>query len=327
MLPRLLLAIVVFVSLLGVIAGSLYIVLAYNRPNIVTDEKVVPNDISYSFSQDRITRLITIRRDGRVLYRFFFRPQVFAAWVDTAQPHVYLVTSDTGAITGAQGLYIYDGKNTKKVFQSRNVEFANGQKSGGVLYTTWVTPGSDGTEETYRDNLRSKKELLHKQFDISPNGKYFFGYESGYEGGAGFTIDLTRMEQVPLNFSAPNALLWSDDGTCGVTYTSEYGDQQHFERVFLDGDTIRAEALEPSFWGSYYVGTYWSTGCNGIVAIAGDHDSSGNDLSSKRTEYYRFTAEGITLTKISAVNLASYRKGAPKLSTLRNIFFTLRAPK
>lgn len=301
---------------------ALYLFAALGR-SYLGGETTFVNSSEYQFFQQPVTRIVTIRKGGTVQSRFFFYPHVFAVWVDKTRPYVFLVTSDTGTLDGAQGLYIYDGTKSQKVYQANSVEFAKGKKIPGRLYVSWFEPIV--TLSDYYFELGKKRERIHNVFSLSPDGRYLFGYESGYEGGVGFIIDTMSMKKVenPLNLSH---LYWSPDKTCAINFAYEYGDTQHVELVYYDGDELATKIYySPSFYSTGLLDVFWGDTCNGVVKTLSDHDTQGNPRQI--VEYYRFSNTSDELQKTSQPNLSQYRVSANIPRQLDNIFFTIMTPK
>lgn len=301
------------IVILFTIVVIFYIWGSLNIPRI-EGELSFQNSSNYNFYQNPITRVITIKKDGDLIYKFFFKPRVFAVWVDETRPFAFLVTSDTGTLDGAQGLYIYDGKETKKVYQSRTIEFSNEMKVGAKLYTTWVD--QDKFKSDFENHIKDKKEKMNRgSFNISPGGRYLFGYESGYEGGIGFVIDLSTLSNSDLNFDGSDNLFWSPDKKCAVNYNYGYG-YHGLQLVYFDGIDLKVKDYDENFMPDDFTGVYWADNCTGIIVVKSDYSTS----------FYKIGKDiGIPL-KINTPNLTKLQKGEEFEWPLVNIFFTIKDP-
>lgn len=294
----------IFLRLIKIVLGIVFIlgisllVLRYwgaaNR-DIIFNEIAYQNSEDYHFSQNSLTRWVTITKQGKKLYHFYFYPQVFAAWVDKNRPYVFLVTSDTGTLKGAQGLYVYDGKQVIKIYQARNIEFADGKTSPGRIYIPWFSPSMRQNE--FEEELKKVKIRMNDVFFLSPDGRYLFGYESGYEGGSGFTIDLHTMKKTLLQLDVFGRLRWSPDKKCAVNFAYEYGDQARLQLVLYQKGTLISKTIDQYFVSSSLIDAYWGEACDGVVAIFSDYDAQGNE--HRQTTLYKFSSDKESLTPIS----------------------------
>jgi len=309
-----------FIHFIGAAFLTLFILLivlyvwgALNIPRL-EGEISFQNSPEYEFSQNPITRYTTIEKDGKNIYTFFFKPQVFAAWVDETRPYVFLITSDTGTLKGAHGLYIYNGNEIKKVYQSRTIEFSAGEKSATSLYSSWVYPdGYKNHFESWIDNKR--REMDSRFFNISPDGRYLFGYESGYEGGSGFVIDLPTLTKNDLDFDGSNNLYWSPDKTCAVNYVYGYG-YHGLELAYYQGSDLRVVNYTKSFMPDEFTGVYWIDNCIAVVAVKSDIG----------TTYYKLDKDSDIPLKIIKPNISKLKKGEEFDWPLKNIYFTVKEP-
>ena len=293
-----------------VLLTTLYIWGSLNIPRI-EGELSYQNSSEYRFYQQPLTRLVTVKKDGNILYSFFFYHHIFAAWVDETRSYVLIVTSDTGTLNGAQGLYIYDGTRTKKVYQSSSIEFANGVKSSGRLYTPWI-------------DINAKKNQMNNVFTISPDGRYLFGYESGYEGGRGFVIDLPNMEKVKSEINVSSGLLWSPSKECAINYGYNYGDEQYLQLVYYKDGNLAVKTFDKHFFVSEFGDVYWKGNCDGIVSVKSEYDINGNHINP-RTAYYTFSISDELKTSDGS-NISKLRKSAEVSQELQNVFFTISDP-
>lgn len=275
------------------------------------------NSSEYEFKQNPLTRLVTIKKDGKAIHRFFFYHFVFAAWIDETRPFVFLVTSDTGDLNGAHGLYIYNEEETKKVYQSRTIEFESGIKSPANLYPIWVYP--DKLKKDYENYIKSKSEEMDKRFfNISPDGRYLFGYERGYEGGVGFVIDLPTLTKIDLDFDGSDNLFWSPDRKCAVNYVYGYG-YHGLEMAYYQDSDLKIKSYKKSFMPDEFAGVYWLDNCTSVVAVESDSDTN-------YFKYYKLTKDIDEPILISKPNISKIKKGEEFEWPLKNIFFTLKEP-
>jgi len=301
-----------FLAAVIVALASLYWFLAMHR-SWFSDEIVYQNDMNYQFFQHPATRWVSISKNGEKIAGFFFYPHVFSAWVLESKPYIFLVTSDTGTIQGAQGLYVYDGEKTKKVYQARTITFGSGEKSAGRLYAPWIG-----------ENIQTKKEQMHHVFSFSPEFRYLFGYESGYEGGIGFTIDLETIAPKELSLTPTGNMHWSPDVSCAINYGYAYGDSQFIEQISYRGGTLESRVLEPDFWGSDFRGVYWSDVCSGVVEVFSEYDLEGNRMPL--LAYYAFSKNSDTMIRLSSFQREQYQASVVLSNRLHNVFFTTKKP-
>ena len=292
--------------------------------DIVFGETAYQNSEEYHFSQNQITRWVTITKQGKKLYHFYFYPQTFAVWVHKTKPLVLLVTSDTGSVDGAHGLYLYDGKTAKKVYQARTTKFESGEKSPSKLYASYII--SPYSMEDYKNKLTEKKESMQSVFSLSPDGQYLFGYESGYEGGAGFTIDLNKWESIPLGLEMSNDMVWNPEFTCAINPVYTYGDEQGIQLVYYDETGLKVRSFDNHFFASDIINIVWGNNCRGIITIdTGDYDKTGMSTGRHR-EYYRFSHDQKILTRVGELD-SQYVSSIRAPAVLENIFFVIQSPK
>lgn len=311
----------IFVLLIIILTA--YIWLANNIQRL-SGEKIYPNSSEYSFEQNQISRFITVKKSGEVLFHFYFKPSVFAAWIDAQEKELLLVTSDTGLVEGAHGLYIFKDSKINKLHQSNSVKFENGEQSDGKLYNPWInTSEKNSVKENPPEN---RKAELHRTFFKSPDGRYLFGYERGYEGGLAFAIDLQTMKSVNPNPTAINHH-WSSSGKCAIGYTYHYGDRQSIEMITHENSALLVRDLKPVFSESSFGETYWTSDeCDGYLEVVTNYDDNGIYLNKPKTSYFRFSNASDTLEP--AASLPSNAVLAKPISnSFENIFFTVKEQK
>lgn len=261
---------------------------------------VQQNSKEYQFSQDPSSRLVTIKKSGQSIYSFEFQPTVFAAWVDETLPLVALVTTDTGLADGAHGLYLYDGKAAKKVYQAGAAEFDNGSRSVSQIYN----PDGDGSST----------------FSFSPDNRYLFGSVSGYESSGSFAIDLSSLEEVESALQPSASLFWSPSQKCGFDFTYDYGDSQSAQLVTNDQGKLSVKVLK-GFIMAQFGGMYWDGDCSGVLAVH-EVDQDEYFRSTDVTRYYRFSSTQPGLTQVTDIDTSKLQMDPAPQRTMHNIFFT-----
>lgn len=300
-------------SIIFILLVTFYVWGALNIPRIER-ELSYQNSSNYDFYQNPITRHIIIKRDEVNIYSFFFKPQVFAVWIDETRSFVFLITSDTGVLRGAHGLYIYNGKETKKVYQSRTIEFADSEKNAAHLYTPWLNLNSYKNDFDTKLNLK-KESMDNGVFNISPDGRYLFSYESGYEGGAGFVIDLPSLTKIDLGFDGSNNLFWSPNKECAISYVYGYG-YHGLQLVYYEGDDLKVKNYDKNFMPDEFTGVYWMNNCASVVSVKSD----------SVTNYYKLDKDSENPVKVNNPNISKFKKGEIFRWPLKNIYFTVKDP-
>jgi len=310
----------VFVIVILVLFLTLYLWGSTNHQKI-EGEITYQNSSSYKFNQNPITRWITVTYEGKVIHSFFFWPQVFAAWADKDSPLLLLITSDTGTLKGAQGLYIYNGNNIKKVYQSSSVEFESGLKSSSYIYSYWLN--TEYKKLNSAESLNKKRKELNQVFTTSPDKKYLFGYESGYEGGTGFIINLDKFQKIPLEINS-SEYNWSTSLKCATTYEYFYGDIQKFQLLYYKDGNLSTKSFKNNFILSQFVRTLWfGKRCEGIVELKSEYDTNGNS-DMERTFYYYFNLEEDNLKQLPTITTINMTESINSPQFLQNIFFTIQ---
>ena len=279
------------------------------------------NSSSYKFNQNPITRWITVKYKGKIIHSFFFWPQVFAAWADKDSPLLLLITSDTGTLKGAQGLYIYNGNNINKVYQSSSVEFESGLKSSGYIYSHWLD--TENKKLNSAESINKKRKELNQAFTSSPDKKYLFGYESGYEGGAAFIINLDKFKKIPLRINS-SEYNWAPSSKCAIAYEYYYGETQKVQLLYYKDEELATKSFKNNFVLSQFGRTLWfDEKCEGIVELKSEYDSNGN-YDFERTLYYYFNLEKDNLKQLSMITKVNMIESINAPQFLQNIFFTIQ---
>lgn len=132
-------------------------------------------------------------------------------WKTVSPPHITIIDTLIAGTGGMHGtLFIHDGTSLMKLAQVTAIEFANGKYS----------MGSFGIPV------------------ISPDYKYLFIEEQGYEGGRTHAFALRNGR--PLDRSAypnaPGVMHWSEGGKCILGEQYEYGDRQALQLGVENGN-------------------------------------------------------------------------------------------
>lgn len=159
-------------------------------------------------------------------------------WKTATPPYITIIDTQLAGTGGQHGtLYMHDGSSLIKLTQVMAVEFADGRYSVG----NFGTPV------------------------ISPDRKYLFIEEQGYEGGLTHAFMMANGKALDRNAypSAPGVMHWSEGGKCILGELYEYGDRQALQLGIENGNGYTMYPYDQSVitaMGMEDLSVYWMRG-------------------------------------------------------------------
>ncbi len=269
-----LVTLIMFIALAGLVVFAMETTLKH--------DPVIKTSKTYDFVWNKYLGTVSLKKDGQTISRFNFRPRPLAVWIYKPTNILAIVTSDDGQVDGAHGLYIYNGKEVKKVYQTERQIIGNNVEIKESIYD--FAPTDSGYNANYVMNF-------------SPDGKFLYIPVFGYEGSGSVTISLEKLEVIE-NIDDTNKLDasgnvgFSPDGECVINFRSYYGDSQTIALGKKSQKGYDLKVLQNSdFHATSLNKIYWDKNCQGIISIMN---------SDNKLEYFHFDAESYKLTKLNS---------------------------
>ncbi len=271
------------------------------------EDTVINFSPNYDLSWNKYLGQATLKKDNKVISQFNFRPRPLAVWIYKPTNVLAIVTSDDGQVDGAHGLYIYNGKEVKKVYQTKRQTIGNNVKIKEGMY-----------DFSYSEQERNVRYVLN----FSPDGKYLYVPIFGYEGSGSISVSIEDLKVVgdiddQTQINAAGEVYFSPDGNCVVNIRHYYGDGDDIslgKKGKESGNYELKTTDNGKLFGSTINGIYWSENCKGIVSVRT------NDTS---TDYFSFDTENYRLTKLNYEPNVSNMLNSLKVPQ-ENIFYTIK---